>query len=403
MAKYYYTARDQKGKKVDGYLFADNDNDLEVKLSAMGLLFIFAKEEGEVFCNKGVKLKPNKVLNFTLNLASMLKGGISLINSLNILIEDCDDAKLLIILIGLRDYVAAGGGLKDALGLYPRTFSKLYIGMVDVGEKTGKLDWIMEELADYLEWQSDLRLRIQELTLYPIIILIMLVLVVGGLMIFVIPQFESILTETGNELPLLTAIVLGFSRFIIDVLFKKWYIIFPILISMITGISFIVKNKRIRFYIDKFKIRLPLFGDLSYLLSISRFVRCLSLGVSSGINIIHNLELGTEIVGNSFLTSCVRRVKESVVSGNQFSQSLALTQAFPRFLIRMVAIGEHSGSLAEELRKVCVFYDKTISRTIKKTFTILEPLLIVIMGVVVGGIAVSIFLPLVTMITSIGD
>lgn len=403
MAKYYYTARDKKGRKTDGYLFSDNEDILENKLFAMGLLLISLREEKDALSKKGVKLKSGKVLNFTLNLASMLKGGVTLVNSLSILIQDCDDPKLLIILVGISDYIEAGGSFKDALSLYPGTFSRLYIGMVDAGEKTGKLDWIMDELASYLEWQSDLRARIQELTMYPLIIFIVLILVVGVLMVFVIPQFESILKETGNALLLSTAIVLGVSRFFIDGVLKKWYISVPVFISMILGMRFITANKQVKFYIDKLKLKLPLFGNLSYLLSVSRFSHCLSVSVASGVTIVQGLELGKEVIGNSFLTECIRRVKESVISGNQLSKSLAITKAFPLFLVRMVDIGEHSGALADELKRVCIFYDKTITRTIKKTFTLLEPLMIVVMGVVVGGICVSIFMPLISLVTAIGD
>ena len=399
MPRYKYIARDKFAKKVSGFLFAENENDLGEKLSHSGYVLISCREEKAVAGKGGVKLKPAKVLNFTQSLSSLLKGGLNLLDALNMLAQDTEDKELYSVISGLKDYIQAGGSFKGALSLYPNIFSKFHIAMVDAGEKTGRLDLTLEQIADYLDWQLDLRGKIKELTVYPVIILIMMVAVITVLVGWVIPKFEPILREIGVELPLPTKIVLGLSH-----LFTKfWYITLGILFILGVAIKVaLIKSAKARFYLDKLKLKIPVLGNLIYKLCIARFSRSMMLGLASGVGILGNLDLGEEIIGNEVLSRAVLTVRESVATGGELSTALDLTKAFPVLLVRMVGVGERSGNLTEGFKNIFDFYNREIPRVIKRIFVLLEPLLIVLLGLVVGGVAIAVFLPLIKMTQGIG-
>lgn len=398
MARYRYIARDKFGKRVTNYLFANTENELAEKLSHSGFVLISSEEDKLGVGRRNIRLKSSKVLNFTTNLASLLKGGLRLLDALNTLSQDTKDEELATLIIGLKDFVEAGGSFKDALNLYSQTFSKLYVSMVGAGEKTGKLDSALEEMANYLEWQMELRSKMIELAMYPAIIFAVMVLVITILVGFVLPKFEPIFKELGTELPLPTKIVLGTSH-----LFTSyWYIFLAIIVVPIVGIKFLLRNEKFRYYFDKFKLRIPVIGNLMHKIEIARLCRSMGLGLSSGIGIIENLDLGKDVVANAFLSGAIFEIKKSVATGGQLSVGFSLSRVFPFLLVRMVEVGERSGNLLDGFKRVSEFYDKEIPRTIKRIFTLLEPMLIVFMGVVVGGIALSVFLPLVKMTQSIG-
>jgi type IV pilus assembly protein PilC len=383
---------------VSGYLFANNENDLAERIAHSGLLLVSAEEDKPGQRKKNIKLKSTQVLNFTINLSSLVKGGLRLLDSLDALARDTKEVELNSLILELKDYIEAGGSLKDALSLYPRTFSKLYISMVGAGEKTGRLDLALEEMVNYLEWQLDLRAKIIELATYPAIIFAVMLLVVGILVGWVLPRFEPILADLGTELPLPTKIVLGVSHFFT----QFWYLFSVAPILLIAGIKMMLKNVKIRLNFDRLKFKVPIIGNLIYKICIARFCRSMDIGLTSGIGIIENIELSKNVVGNAALSNALLEIGESVSTGGQLSVSFGLTKLFPPLLIRMVEVGERSGDLAKGFKKVEEYYDKEIPRLIKRIFTLLEPLLIVFMGVVVGGIALSVFLPLVKMTESIG-
>jgi type IV pilus assembly protein PilC len=258
LPRYDYAARDKNGKKVTGELTAASEDDLNEKLSHSGLILISAQAVRFEVIKKDVRLKSEKVLRFTNNLSFLIKGGLRLLESLNVLGQDTKDEELASLILGLRDYIEAGGNFKGALQLYPKTFSKLYISMVEAGEKTGKLGLVLEQVADYLEWQLDLRARIKELATYPAIIFVVMVLVVSVLMGWVLPKFEPILQELGTDLPLPTKIVLDISHFFT----RFWYLMFGGIIGLFLLGKALLKNKVVQLYYDAMKLNLPILGQL---------------------------------------------------------------------------------------------------------------------------------------------
>ncbi len=398
MPKYKYVARDRFGKKVDGSIFATDENELVDKLNAINQVLI-SYEHKTAHTKKDVKIKAKKILAFTFNLAALLKGGLSLLGSLSSLAEDnAADEEMHSMINSIKEYIEAGGSLQEALELHPRTFSFLYRAIVSSGEKTGELTEVLEEVANYLEWEQDLKAKITELAAYPIIIFVVMIIVVCILVGFVLPKFIPIFEEAGADLPLMTKMVMGVSY-----AFRKfWYLVIGAIILLVFLVKLLLKNPGVRLKFDALKINLPVVGQLIFKICLSRFSRSMALCLGGGIPAVECLALGENLIGNAYLGLVVSETKRVVVSGGTLSMGFGYKNIFPPLLLRLVEVGERSGNLSEGFKRLCEFYDKEVPRTIRKIFTILEPLLIVIMGVVVGGIALAVFLPLIKMMQMVG-
>ncbi|MFA5008709.1 MAG: type II secretion system F family protein [Candidatus Omnitrophota bacterium] len=398
MPIYSYIARNKSGKRFKNMMGAVNQNELAEKLAYSGLILISAEEE-EFFKSKGkIRVKFRQLIDFTTNLTALLKSGITLLDALNALAQDARDVKIASLMIALRDHVEAGGSFKGAISLFPKVFPKVYIAMIEAGEKTGKLSYVLELLTSYLEWQADLKTRIKELATYPTIVFCVMIIVIIILVGWVLPKFEPILKELGGELPLPTKIVLGISHFFIN----YWYIGLIGMGVIAFILWFLLRYEKVRFALDVVKLKIPVIGGLIHQLCLVRIFHSLSLGLSSGIGIIENLDLVKDTAGNRLLAKALASIRDSVSSGGQMAAAFSVTEVFPPMAIRMVEVGERSASLVTGFTRLSEYYDKEILRTIKQIFTIMEPVLIVVMGIAVGGVALSVFLPLIKMTQLMG-
>ncbi|MDD3296527.1 MAG: type II secretion system F family protein [Candidatus Omnitrophica bacterium] len=399
MPAYRYIVRDRFGKKVRGFSIVSDKSILIDDLSRMGYIFISAEEIGNITRGKNLCLKKREVLLFTRNLAALLNGGIPLLEGLTTLIGDTTDIRMLSLLVSIKSFVEAGGTLRDALALYPKVFSELYKAVVAGGEATGRLGAALEQMSDYLEWQQDLQARIRGLAIYPIILSIIMIGALAVIVIFVLPRFETIFSDFGTELPLVTQLAMGFSKFV----GKTWYYILGAIFLLVFMIKLIIKrNYAAALSFDKYKLRLPIFGEMFYDLGISRFAQATYLCLFNGIPIVTTLDMVKGTIANKFLESAVEMVKKSVFTGGELSSALATTNVFPSFMVRMVHVGETSGSLAEGFTKTCKFYDKETPRKIEGIFAILEPMIIIILGLSVMFLALVVFMPLTQLFQKVG-
>jgi len=401
MANFSYTARDDAGKLVKGTMAAENEIDLAHRLRAMGYFMTSAKvaflvkKEG----SKKGHLKQAEVLNFTNQVAISLEAGVPLLTVLKDMGINAEQKKLKFVVEDIAHRVESGCTFKEALSAHPHSFSTLFVAIIGAGESTGKLSMAMNDLARLIEWQMDLQARIKEASIYPIILICSMIGVVTVLMAFVIPKFEPMFKELNVELPAPTQFVLTAS--------KLWwvpFIIFGVVAAVLFGIN-MTSEGRLR--LDRAKLKIPIIGDLLIKIALSRFCHVFSLALRSGVNVFYALGIASEVTGNAYLQSAVSKAKDYVNVGEKISTSLELAGKesggrFPDIVIRMINVGEQSGSLAETLGKVNEYYDKEVPSTVKKIFAIIEPLTIVVMGVVVGGIALSVFLPLIQLANAIG-
>jgi len=402
MQNYDYTGRDNSGKLVKGTISASDEIDLANRVSRLGYFLVQATIRTAAAPSKvatpAARLSRREVLNFTIQLATLIEAGVPLLSALRELAQDIKNKNSQRIINDLVSRVESGSSLKEALLLYPNTFPKIYSSIVEAGESTGKLALVLDDLAKLLEWQLDLKARIKEASVYPIILFCAMIGVVTILVVKVIPMFKPMFSELGVKLPLPTRIIMTAS----DIFRGYWWLLLLFTIILAGLWKLLSLTSRGRYLIDKFKLKIPIAGDLLYKVGLSSFCHTFAMALRSGVNVITSLGIASEVVGNEYLETVIIKARGLVNVGEKIAVALENSADFPPLVIRMISVGEQTGSLSETLDKVNQFYDKEVPATIKRMFAIFEPVMIVLMGVVVGGIALSVFLPLIQLIGAIG-
>ena len=394
MKRYLYTARDDKGKLIRGILIAENDSELANKVAHLGYFLTGFKPlpggARRVALKKIKRLTPKEVFTFTLELSTLIDAGLPLLEGLRNLVSTSKDERVRGVIDEIRRRVEAGSSLREAISYHPQSFSRIYEALIGAGEATGRLVQVLKDLARFLEWQIELKAKIKEASAYPTILFFVMVGVITLLVVKVIPSFKPIFEQAQVELPLPTQIVLGVSSFVR----KFWYLFIAFFIILLTGYKLYYNTLKGRYIMDSIKLKIPIIGEFVHKVVLSRFAHIFSLGFRAGVNILTCLDIAQEACGNAKMEEAVKRVRDSVNMGRKIAMSLEESREFPPLMVRMVSIGEQSGNLPQVLDKVAGFYDEEVSRGVKRLFTFIEPLMIIVMGVVVGGIAASIFLPL---------
>ncbi len=400
MQRYLYTARDITGKITRGVIVAEDETDLARKISRLGYFLTGYKiYETPKLEKKLPKMNAKEVLNFTVQLVTLIEAGLPLLEALDSLAKEAENERVQGLIDGIRYRVEAGSSLKEALAFHSSTFSNLYISIVGAGEATGKLSQVLNDLTRFLEWQQELKAKIMESSIYPIILFSAMVGAIGIITGLVIPKFEPIFEQLGAQLPLPTKIILEISLFV-----KKfgWWVGLILIVALILGYKIYNSTENGRYKLDSLKLKLPIFGKLLRKVVLSRFAHTFSMCVRSGIELLAALDIAKETVGNRRIERAIEGIKESVNIGERLSTSLRASGEFPPIVVRMMAVGEKSGALSETVEKVASFYDKEVASSIKKIFTLFEPIMIVFMGTVVGLIALSLLMPMFKMVQSIG-
>ncbi len=392
MANYSYSARNEAGKLIQATIVAEDERDLINKVGNLGFFLISSKVIANInnSARGFTRLTLKQVLDFTLDLATMLNAGVSLIDSLRDLARDAENKEIGKVITNIRQRVESGNSLKDSLSYHSRSFPVLYLSIVGAGESTGKLSLCLSNLFTLIEWQLELKAKIKEAAVYPVILFVVMTGVVMILMLKVIPTFETIFKDVGANLPPLTQVVLNISHF----LRRFWYLILGNIFLVVTAYKVCNSTLKGRLILDRTKIKLPVFGSLLHKIALSRFCHTFSLALGSGINVLSALDISGGVIGNSYLENAVKKARELVNVGEKLANAFQVSNCFPPLVVRMITVGEQTGALPQSLERVNQFYDREVPATIRKMFALFEPLMIIIMGVVVGGIALSIFLPM---------
>jgi len=400
MPNFKYLARNDKGKKVEGILTVENYDILDEKLKELGLFLVDAKEVKNVE-EKGFyfgRIKRREIILFTNHLAISINSGISIISAIQDYAKETDNPKFKKVIEDILRQVNSGTSLSDALAKHPKVFSELYVSVVATGEATGNLDKVLTDLVGFLEWQEDLISQIKQASIYPAFLISMIIGVIVVMMTFTLPKFIPILEKFDVELPFPTKALIAVSRF-----FQKGWllmIIFVVLFILIYKITY--KKPDGRFFWDRIKLKIPLFGKLHHKIVLSKFAHYFSILYSSGIGIIESFKIIERVVGNEVIKRAVARSAEEIEQGKSIYESLVEEDVFPPLILRMIQVGETTGNLDLSLEKASQYYDKEVPAAIKKMFATFEPLLIIFMGVVVLFIALAIFLPIYKLTSAIG-
>jgi len=404
MPVYEYTARDQTGRVLAGAIEAESDTTVTQKLREMGFFItnLRGKTEpvgvGEYFARfRGIGLKDLAI--FSRQFATMVNAGLSLVRTLSILEEQTIQKQLRQVIAEIRADIEGGATLSSALGKHPAAFSNLYVNMVKAGEAGGVLDEVLIRLAAFLEKELALRQKIKSATTYPILLACAALSALLFMTVVIIPQFAGFFKELGSNaaLPLPTQIAMG-----VSILIRKfWWLMLIALVVLIQGARMYVRTPAGRAGYDRLKLRLPILGPVNKKIVIARFSRTFGTLVASGVPIMQALEVVGKAIDNVIVSHAVEAVRTSIREGESIAIPLAQSGMFPPMVVQMVKVGEETGSLEMMLTKVADFYDTEIENTVASLTSILEPVLIVGMGVVIGAMLISLYLPIFNLALSV--
>ena len=395
MSVFYYRAYNANGQTVSGALEADSLGTLESRLRTAGVWLLEAREgaslaEGNAGELSRVKVKRSELIGFFVQMALLLKAGITLANSLERLAADSDGSRLGVVLTGLREQVAIGVPLNQAMARYPQVFSKQITAMVEAGEVSGKLPEVFESLSSYYEWLDQLTGDIRQALIYPLMVMTASLALVLMLFTFVVPRFVSLLTDLNLKVPLLTRIVMTIS----ETLVHYWPVLVLLIVGVPIGLKFALKVPAFACAFDRALMRIPIFGPLVAMFALSRFSQNLAMLYRSGITLLRGLEICRQLVGNRAIENALEDVRRGVLEGTPMHKCLAQHDVFSPTLVTMISTGESSGSLDFALQSVADYYNKIIPRRIKIVFAIFDPVMMVSLIAIVGIVALSVILPI---------
>ncbi|HJX25309.1 MAG TPA: type II secretion system F family protein, partial [Chthoniobacterales bacterium] len=340
---------------------------------------IFARREITFFQRK--KIKSKTLMIFTRQLATLIDSGLPLLRGLNVLAKQERDAVLKKAINQLADSIQGGGTLSEGLAQHPIIFNDLYVNMVKAGELGGVLELALRRLAEFQEKAAKIRNKVAAAMVYPIIVMALAVAIMAFLLVFIVPKFEAIFHEMLGDKPLpgITLFVIGASRFIQD----HWLVLLGLIILFLAGYKFAARTVRGRSIVDRFKLRVPLFGSLIRKTAISRFSRTLATLVTSGVPILQALNITRETAGNTVIAGAISQVHDSVKEGESIVHPLEASGAFPLMVVSMIDVGEETGQLPEMLLKIADVYDDEVDNSVAALTAALEPIMIIILAVVV--------------------
>jgi|YelNatPaOPRAMG01_1025707.scaffolds.fasta_scaffold02075_20 type IV pilus assembly protein PilC len=378
--------------KRKGEVIADSKENAIIKLKKQNINVLSIKQSAPPieldFLNK---VKPKDIMIMTKQLSIMLNAGIPIVSAFNILIEQIKHPKLKKIIRNIKENVESGSSFSNALKEHKDIFSDLYINMVESGEASGNLDVVLQRLVITMEKDLELKRKLKGALIYPTMVSIVAVGVIALILTFVIPTFSKMYADSGMQLPLLTRMVIGASNFLRD-----YIIIILLILAIIIGAFVIAKKKSIKFrtYIDSVLLKLPLLGTLILKTSIARFSSILSMLTSGGVSILEAIDIGAKTSGNLVIENSLNKVKESVKEGSNLSEPISKAGIFPDMVSQMISVGEETGKLEDMLVKVSQYYEEEVDNSVKNLTTMLEPIIIVFLGVIVGTLVIAMYLPI---------
>jgi len=401
MAKYAWEARTKAGQTLKGEMEASSKEAVINTLESRDLIPGKIKERG-----KGLdmeitipgltdKVSGKDLAVFTRQFATMIDAGLPLVQCLDILAKDQTNPMMKKALIQVKEEVESGATFADALSKHPKIFDELYVNLVAAGEVGGILDTILTRLAEYIEKAEKLIKQIKGAMVYPIVVLTIAVVIVAVLMIKVIPVFAKMFADLGQDLPAFTQMVINMSEWTQS----NWYVVLGVIAAIIIVYKLTARNPKGRFILDSAFLKLPVFGDLIRKSTVARFTRTMGTMVSSGVPILDALEITAKTAGNKVVEQDIMRVRDSISEGKTLAEPLQESKVFPSMVVQMIGVGEQTGAMDAMLQKIADFYEDEVDAAVAALTSLMEPILILFLGVVVGGIAIAMYLPIFSIAT----
>jgi type IV pilus assembly protein PilC len=399
---FLWKGRTPAGEVLSGELVAEDKQELVSQLRKRRILITSVTPKTAV--HRELKLRRARVTTrdqgiFTRQFATMINAGLPLVQCLNILGQQTENAAFKKAILDVMASVEQGSTLAEAMAKHPSVFNKLYVNMVSAGEAGGVLDTIFQRLAVYLEKAEALKRKVKGAMTYPAIVLF----VAGGattfMLLFIIPTFAKMFSDFGGELPLPTKIVLGMSNF----LKHWWWLLFGCGVGAALSGRQYYRTPAGRVVLDRAFLRVPILGSIIRRAAVARFTRTLGTLISSGVPILEGLEITARTAGNAIVEDAILKTRGSISEGNTIAEPLKACDVFPPMVVQMIAVGEQTGALDEMLSKIADFYDEEVDAAVEQLTSVIEPAMIIIMGVVVGGMLVAMYLPMFKLVTVISN
>jgi type IV pilus assembly protein PilC len=400
MPRYAFEAVAANGKEFRGEIDAASEAEARIKLRAQRLVprKLVSKEAGRGPKKGGRGVKSKDLQIFTRQLATLLASGIPIIQSLDVLARGARSPGLVFALNDIVAQVSKGKRFAEALADHPRVFDKFYVNMVRAGEEAGGLDAILNRLATYIEKAVKIAAKIKGAMFYPAAIVFVAVGVISAILLFVIPKFEQMFADMHQQLPWLTQQVVYASRF----LGKNWYLVFGALIAAVWGLIAYYKTEDGRANCDQVIIRLPVLGDLVQKGAVARFTRTLATLLSSGVGIMEAIEISARVVGNVVIETALLRAREAISEGKSLTVPLMKEKFIPQMVVQMMSVGEQTGNLDQMLNKIADFYEDEVDVAVTALTSLMEPILMVVLGGIIAVLVIAMYLPIFNMAASAG-
>lgn len=394
MAEYVWTGINRRGDKVSGILEGVNEVAVEQILTRQGIKILKIKPRpkhiSEYIPILSPKVKLVELVVFTRQFATMINAGVPVVQAIDILRDQSSNITFKKVLREVRENVKAGQTLSEAFSKYPNVFDDLMVNLVKAGESSGALDVIMNRMADYLEKVMALKRKIKGAMVYPIAVISFAIIVVMVMLIYVIPIFAKMFQDAGVSLPLPTLVVVKISTILRN--YFHWIVLSFIL--LIFAIGRIRKNEKGRLITDRIILRIPVLGELVRKASIARLCRTLSTLLANGVPILDSLQIVARVAGNRVIEGAITYARDEVTRGRGLSEPVEETRVFPLIVSRMIDVGETTGALDEMLKKIADFFEDEVDRTVEALTSLLEPLFIIVLGTIIGGLLVAMYLPI---------
>lgn len=395
MPVYTYTAKSDPTKTIQGNIEAESEQDAINKITRLGFFPVSVKPEDLSLDKREGILRLRKVSNkdlllFTSQLSTLIDSGVNIINGIKIISDQSHNRYLRTVLNDVIGKIKDGRSLSDSLATHPYLFSDLYTAMIHTGEASGNLRVVLKRLNEFFEREEEFKSSLRSSLAYPLFIFVVSILTVVVLLVFVIPRLATMFEDMGQVLPLPTRILIGIS----GVLRAYWWMVASAIAVMVFWLRRLYRTPQARIALDNFKLKIIIIGRIILKTEISRLVRTLALLLSSGVPITTSLDISVSIIGNEVLKTELRRFKEEIAAGSSLSGALKSSDFFPDFVTNIVAVGEEAGSLEKSLLRIADDYEKEVNDTLKGLTRMLEPVVILVMGLIVGFIVLSMLLPI---------
>jgi len=390
-SSFAWEGRDRKGTVIKGVTDGPSEAHIKLQLRKQGINPIKVRKKSALFGKQKKPIKGQDIAVFSRQLATMMSAGVPLVQSLEIVGRGHANPSMGEMVLGIKLTIEGGATLAESLAKYPRHFDDLFVNLVDAGERSGALETLLDKIATYKEKTESLKKKVKKAMTYPAAVIVVAMIVTGILLYFVVPQFATLFEGFGADLPAFTKMVISLSEF----LQEDWWLLLTIGIGGYFGLREAhIRSAKVRRFTDRMLLKLPIVGDILYKSAVARYARTLSTMFAAGVPLVEAMDSVAKAAGNIVFTEAIMQMRDQVSTGQQLQLTMQQTGLFPAMAVQMVAIGEESGSLDHMCAKLADFYEEEVDALVDNLTALLEPLIMVVLGILVGGLVVAMYLPI---------